>query len=484
MSTIASITTILTMIIVNYFNLGPLYVVPLTTALDGAIKYITNEQITFNLSNILQIIFSYGWYILFLVITYVVVRFGKQHFLQKILQSYDIEFIIYDKPTMQKIMKYFEYYSDSIEVCSIEKGTAKYIGTEKYDFVSYNSPTRFNIDHLTGTIQTLFMETKIDLMQKVGGTPVIQNVDVPYLKIILDTKMSFIKFMELIEYKITIHNGLVKKDHIKLYGVEFICNDRELMNIDSVFYNVPRDIHSIDDIWNSYFCTNKRQLKKLVDSGSFNLLLHGPPGSGKSKFIEIIAKIMERHIVSINLKHCYKTTLLRMLLTPHINATSYRTKDAIFVFEEFDQTVEYLITKKECFENKIKTLSLSKKDDDILSTLSKSSNELYLNDLLEIFQSSIPREGQIIIATSNHYESMKEKLPALFRPGRLTPLHMGYVDQITFNEIVDYYYPNRELTSEHISLPIRHNIPTSQIIEIAKINHHYADFSEQIKELL
>jgi hypothetical protein len=90
------------------------------------------------------------------------------------------------------------------------------------------------------------------------------------------------------------------------------------------------------------------------------------------------------------------------------------------------------------------------------------SQILRIKDLLELFQGPIPVKDRIIIATTNYYKQIKNSLPALFRPGRLTPIKFSYLDDDTLRELIQYYFK----TDYKENLP-RINSPTSQIIELA-----------------
>jgi len=113
-----------------------------------------------------------------------------------------------------------------------------------------------------------------------------------------------------------------------------------------------------------------------------------------------------------------------------------------------------------------------------------------INDLLEIFQGTVPNDGAIMIATTNDYEGIKEMCPALFRPGRLTPIYFGYADKDLLQDISRFYF-GREL---EIYIPDKLEIPTSQIIQIAlesitfdqlgDINDKFDYFSQSLDEIL
>lgn len=90
-------------------------------------------------------------------------------------------------------------------------------------------------------------------------------------------------------------------------------------------------------------------------------------------------------------------------------------------------------------------------------------SEFKLRDLLEIFQGPIPFESMIMLANTNKYDEIKDMCPELFRPGRLTAVYFGYVNQETLQDIAIYFF-NQKLK---VYIPDILKIPTSQIIELA-----------------
>lgn len=146
------------------------------------------------------------------------------------------------------------------------------------------------------------------------------------------------------------------------------------------------------------------------------------------------------------------------------------------VFDKARQTV----LKKRDFDNELCGINaelnsiIKSMDDD------NKSNILRLSDMLELFQGPVPIKNRIIIATTNNFEKIKDALPALFRSGRMSPIHFDHLDWVSLNELCQYYF-QRTLTCE----PRVINIPTSQIIELA-IKHVLAKktFEEFESELI
>jgi hypothetical protein len=123
--------------------------------------------------------------------------------------------------------------------------------------------------------------------------------------------------------------------------------------------------------------------------------------------------------------------------------------------------------------------------DKILRTTNEEnmSDILRLSDLLELFQGPVPIKDRIIIATTNHLDHIRESLPALCRPGRLTPLEFSYLDWPSLNALCQYYF-QQDMDCD----PVEITIPTSQVVELAvkHVTTHqgFHNFKEELFSLL
>lgn len=91
-----------------------------------------------------------------------------------------------------------------------------------------------------------------------------------------------------------------------------------------------------------------------------------------------------------------------------------------------------------------------------------SMYDITLEDLLEIFQGPVPLDGSIIIATTNKYEEISKLCPALFRPGRLTPIHFNNLEKDILNNMTKYFFA-KDFPND---IELSNNIPPSHVIEI------------------
>lgn len=288
------------------------------------------------------------------------------------------------------------------------------------------------------------------------------------------------------------------------------------------------------------FSIMKQKMEYSIENNHWNnLLLHGIAGSGKSSLIYRIATLLKKSIVSIDLnlyidkkKELYALFHGQEFSLPSVDVKQTINKNCIIILEEFDNCVKKLVDleqmhefkslaikqsfdekKNQAFEDSIQLKKKLKNKDfntdshesitkntrsnrDFSNTLSmvnldidtaiKSINEsnksdiLRLSDLLELFQGPIPIKDRLIIATTNYFDEIKNTIPALFRAGRLTPIHFSYLDWKSFNDLCFYYF-KKNMDCD----PFELNIPSSQLIEIAvKYSIVKKDFNSFKKEVI
>ena len=266
------------------------------------------------------------------------------------------------------------------------------------------------------------------------------------------------KNFELFHYKIMAiehhYNHIVwnKDIYIMYKGIKKNLEELEDLYI-KTFFHEQKDI-----LWQQIkeIDQNPETILKLGQSPRIGLLLHGPPGTGKSSFAYRIARSLNRHIYSIDLKSITRKTMINELLRrPLVGEESQRRiqpKEIVYVFDEFDISVRHLYNKK------MRNIELMKNASEPISV---NAHEIELEDLLEIFQGPVPIEGSIIIATTNKFYEISKMLPALFSTGRLTPIYFGNITIPVLNQICNYYY-NKECNYN-----ISNNIMPSQLLNIA-----------------
>jgi hypothetical protein len=239
---------------------------------------------------------------------------------------------------------------------------------------------------------------------------------------------------------------------------------------------------------------NPEFFSNMGQNARSNLLLYGPPGSGKSSFIYRVAKSLNRHIISVDISTITSKYLLYSTIQkPRVGSND--PKDAIIVLEEFDIMVNKLYKSEQ--DNKdpermekrvLAALSSASKDPSDVSfkenLVKGNSDDIVLRDLLDILQGTIPIDGSIIIATTNKYEEIKDLCPELFRAGRMTPIFFGYLDREGFKGFCKYYfdkYPSVALC-DNLFNDVRPLTKTSEFVEKAMQFKAAFDDSEEAFE--
>ena len=256
-----------------------------------------------------------------------------------------------------------------------------------------------------------------------------------------------------------------------------------------------------------------------------NLILYGEPGTGKSSFVYRLATQLKMSIISVDLS-MYIERKRDLYSIFHGNEFSLPygkgqrlnvSKNCIIILEEFDSAIEKIkqlenifvfksdtihtyvsnktaeigqkvqtttvpsfaemdiplsnpydyITNKAPTQEQVDPLKITSEIYDIVRTMTEDnkSDVLRLRDMLELFQGPVPVRDRIIVATTNNYEQIKNIIPALFRPGRLTPIKFTYLDWDSFDELCKYYFDRSVNATTVDPQPI--HIPTSQITELA-----------------
>ena len=231
------------------------------------------------------------------------------------------------------------------------------------------------------------------------------------------------------------------------------------------------------------FSNNPDWYKEKGIPYTLGILLHGPPGTGKTSIIKAIAKDTNRHIFNIKLyDDTTKTQLRNLFFNENVKVIkdgktevyNIPLNERIYVMEDVDCDNELLLDRK------YKTIKKNKKQPDntafqnsfeyrydeffpgqtnysTFNTEQQQNNnnnnnknikypeieedtseQLTLSFILNLLDGILETPGRILIMTSNYPEKLDK---ALIRPGRIDiNLKVGYCDIDMIKEMFQFFY--------------------------------------------
>ena len=243
------------------------------------------------------------------------------------------------------------------------------------------------------------------------------------------------------------------------------------------------------------FIHNKKWYEQKGLPYTLGILLHGPPGTGKTSLIKAIAKDTNRHIFNIKLSNYTTQSQLRDLFfneqvsityNGQIEHYSIPVNHRIYVLEDIDCLSEVVLAR-EFHKDNISILSnnnsenTSEQEQESESELESESKQkpqkpleaspftsmfrnqssqsrknknknkkniepnkeqLNLSFLLNLFDGVLETPGRILIMTSNCPEKLDK---ALIRPGRIDlNIRVGYCDNKMIEEMVNFFYSKND----------------------------------------
>jgi hypothetical protein len=280
------------------------------------------------------------------------------------------------------------------------------------------------------------------------------NLSIKYIKLNIlketptDIKIMFDKILANINNNTNTFLAFFKYDIPKTRGFAFYTGPKKNIveeKIMSPFFHKEKDM-----LWNviKNLCLNNDWDSKI------RILLHGPTTNGKSSFIYRMAMCLNKTIYSMNLNALGKSDIYNTIV---------RRPNDIHLIDNIDITLKGLHDKE-------------------LTNIEYLDN-FKLDNLLEIIKN--PFMAKFIVATTTNYDEIEKIFPQFIASGALKPIHFGYIDCDTLQDISEYFF------GEKINgyIPDTIMIPTSEIIDLALTSlvvskEPFINFSDNLFKLM
>ncbi|DAZ94631.1 TPA: hypothetical protein N0F65_010718 [Lagenidium giganteum] len=210
------------------------------------------------------------------------------------------------------------------------------------------------------------------------------------------------------------------------------------------------------------------------------LLLHGPPGTGKTSLIKAVAQYTKRHIVTISLSKI-KTNQelmdaifdLRFKVQDIDSPMTMTFKDVVFVMEDID-AASSVVTKRNGPQRRIRRPRRAQ------WSSSTSKDKLNLSGLLNVLDGVIDCPERIVIMTTNHPDKLD---PALVRPGRVNKkLLLGYMVARDIRAMLEYYFDGK-MSADQFQILEEYGDARFTPAEIEELCLEYDDFDGALHQL-
>jgi chaperone BCS1 len=196
----------------------------------------------------------------------------------------------------------------------------------------------------------------------------------------------------------------------------------------------------------------------------FCILLHGPPGTGKTSMVRALCDYLGRHLYTMNVSSMTDKTLEE--------AMSSAGEDALVLIEDIDACGlgEPRLTVVKAEEARLEINQSPATPTTPVTPTNSTFIFLSLSGLLNAIDGVNSGDGRVLVMTTNDLSVLD---PALLRKGRVDiVVELGYLDEATFLSMMRKLYPDRTRWPD---IKLRGKFTAAEVQGVVLENRHDAD---------